>query len=176
MDLARAYVHLFAGPDGASPHVAVDLLGVLRARGHAASLRKVSHAPHPVYEIAIGAETVQVRADPSGAPPHAEDKEEGGTWFCVARGNKFAYVNAGRTVDVPHATHPDGRFCDLRAWVWRDWLHTWPRAADRRADPHAALAAYLERVGAGEVAPVPARAPVAYVSETALADAVELLL
>ena len=166
-DLARAYAHLLTGTDGASPHLPADLLAALRKGGHDAALGRVSLHPMRI-DLAVDGAPVHVRQDEHG--------DDGERWFCVKRGtNKVVRVNAGRTAAVPVGEMPDATPFDPYAHLARDWMALWPRPGDAREDPHEAMAAYARRV-TGEDVRVVRQDAVGYVSEAALAAAVELLL
>lgn len=177
MDSHRAFAFLATqGAEGASPHVASDILSLLRARGHPhARLTSVGFSPLALKIVLDPDTSVIVR---QGSP---SDNAPGQLWFFVTKdGTSMVRVNAGRVVEAPYA------FADEEATVippsrlfTSDWRTAWPTKDEARAfattDPTPGYQRYASRVHDAPVTPVQ-YVHYVFVSERAIVDAVELVL
>lgn len=179
MDPIRAYVYLLTGgTDGRSPHAALDVVSVLRVRGRTVVVHGVSVGPPPSLHVSVDGHYVHIR------PGFACDNAAGECWFFAALCDRMVRINAGRTVEVPHGT-VDGEPFDVNVALADGWMAKWPTALDVEGgppDPVARIARYAFRLLSQERAKDPGHFAVCgrhtfpYVSETALADGVEMLL
>lgn len=170
MELARAFAYLAShGADGASPHAAADVATALKAAGHRVALTRAASAPSLHLELTVDDAPLAIFAskDPSDA-----------SGVYVVRGNQWVRVEARRSADVPVLRTEGGDMLDLLRPLTDDWRAAWPTRADLAPEGiDARLAALGARLTGEDVSAEPiARCLVPYVSESAVLEAVELIL
>ena len=172
MEAVRAFVYLATdGADGASPHPIADIVRALTLAKHRVALTHAAIPPAPLH-LELTVDDVPIAIFASKDPADA-------TGVYVVRGNQWVRAEARRTADVPVLRDADGAMLDLSGAFATDWRAAWPTSADLAAGEtaDARLAALGARLTGKEVdGGVLARCVVPYVSESAIADAVGLLL
>jgi hypothetical protein len=169
MDLQRLFVFVgTGGRDGRSPYVTADLLSTLRERGCIATLKKVEYRPYHAV-MTIDDKEVHLR--------HALDEDvPQQCWVHVTCGNKFVRVNALRRADMVVLQDDDHQVVDLPAKVFDNWIQNWPHRRDVGATVEDTTRAFARRLTGGDSFQVLESRVHSYLSETALADAVQLVL
>lgn len=168
MDVTRAYAFLATnGADGRSPHFTSDMIGALNKRGYDSRLKKVGYNPFSITMQVDGKEVV-IRHAPDNHATHE-------CWFYVSSGQRFVRVNAARRVQVLYGMQDAATMLDVPTIVAQDWIANWPRKVDVGHGLRENTRRYAKRMLDKEFVPL-ACGHQDYLSETAVRDAVELLL
>lgn len=168
MDVTRAYAYLATnGSDGRSPHFTSDVIGALKQRGYDARLTGVQYNPFSIT-IQVDGKEILLRH----APGEQTTRE---SWFHVVSGQRFVRVNAARRVQVMYGMQDAATMLDVPATVSQDWIANWPREVDVGHGLRENTRRYAKRMLDKEFVPL-ACGYQDYLSETAVRDAVELLL
>lgn len=159
MTFSRIYAYLASGgAEGGSPHVVADVTRVLSQRRHDVGIRRV--ALHPSLRATIVVDGVELLLQ--------EASDGTSTWYFVARENRSVRVDAARAVrGAPFVADLDSIL------LTAGWMACWPDAKEaQRPTLEERVQAFAARIGTTTSGVV----DVPYVSDGAIADAVEELL